>query len=198
MDPQARVRQTFEESVRAKRDTVDTLAPTIVRAAERALECVRDGHTLFCCGNGGSAADSQHLASELVNRFETDRMALPAIALTTDTSALTSIANDFSFAHIFARQLQALGRPGDALLAISTSGTSDNIVNAVDAAHQRGMTVIALSGRDGGAVAARLNEGDVEVRVPAHSTARIQEVHILIIHCLCDLIDRWLVGGGEA
>jgi len=146
------------------------------------------------CGNGGSAADSQHFASELINRFEIERTGLPAIALTTDTSTITSIANDYHFDEIFARQIRALGQSGDLLVAISTSGGSKNIISAIKAAQERNMIVIALTGRDGGQVVHLLSDQDTEIRVSAHSTARIQEVHILIIHCICDLIDYQLLG----
>jgi D-sedoheptulose 7-phosphate isomerase len=149
---------------------------------------------ILTCGNGGSAGDAQHFSSELLNRFEQERSGLPALALTTDSSTLTSIANDISFNQIFARQIQALGHPGDLLLAITTSGKSPNILAAVDAAHEKELTVIALTGRDGGDLATHLYATDVEIRVPSDSTARIQEVHLLTIHCLCDLIDRQLFG----
>lgn len=148
----------------------------------------------MACGNGGSAADSQHFTSELINRFEAERPALPAIALTTDTSAITSIANDYQYDDIFSRQIHALGREPDILLAISTSGQSNSIVQAVEAAHEREMSVIALTGKDGGAVAESLSDDDIELRVPAERTARIQETHITIIHALCDLIDYQLFG----
>ena len=149
---------------------------------------------MLVCGNGGSAADAQHFAAELVNRFETERPGLPAIALTTDSSNLTSIANDYDFTRIFARQIEALGRPGDVLVSLSTSGDSPNIVAAIETARNREMVVILLSGREGGAASRELRERDVEIRVPSESTARIQEVHILVIHCLCDLLDRQLMG----
>ncbi|MEZ5582442.1 MAG: SIS domain-containing protein [Candidatus Competibacteraceae bacterium] len=156
---------------------------------------VHEGKVLVC-GNGGSAADAQHFAAELVNRFERERPGLPAIALTTDSSALTAIANDYAFIDVFARQIHALGKGGDVLLAISTSGHSANITAAARAAHARGMPVVALNGRDGGELAELLGEHDVEIRIPGPSTARIQEVHILTIHCLCDLVD-WLLFDGE-
>ena len=149
---------------------------------------------IMACGNGGSAADSQHFASELINRFESERPALPAIALTTDTSAITSIANDYQYNEIFSRQIHALGRETDVLLAISTSGQSPSIVQAIEAAHEREVIVIALTGKDGGSVAQSLSEDDIELRVPSDQTARIQETHITIIHALCDLIDHQLFG----
>lgn len=184
----------FNESARLKLDVADLLAPAIASAAELILECVlRDGKVLSC-GNGGSAADAQHFSSEMVNRFELDRPGLPAIALTTDTSTLTSIANDFAYEQVFARQVSTLGQPGDVLLAISTSGNSPNILTAVEAAHGRDMTVIALTGRDGGRLAEQLGDRDVLICVPADSTARIQEIHLLTIHCLCDAVDNSLLG----
>ncbi len=149
---------------------------------------------ILSCGNGGSAGDAQHFSSELLNRFERERPGLPAIALTTDSSTLTSIANDYAYEDIFAKQVRALGRSGDILLAISTSGNSENVNRAIAAAHERSMQVVALSGRDGGRMAEILVAGDVEIRVPADRTARIQEVHLVIIHCLCDLIDESLFG----
>src|SRR5690606_38302189 len=147
---------------------------------------------ILTCGNGGSAADAQHFSSELLNRFEMERPGLPAVALTTDSSTLTSIANDYHYNDIFAKQVRALGQASDVLLAISTSGNSANVVAAVEAAHERDMHVVALTGRDGGQIAPVMDEGDVEIRVPAAVTARIQEVHLLVIHCLCDLIDQYL------
>ena len=184
----------FNESARLKLDVGELLAPAIAKAADHILQCVlRDGKVLSC-GNGGSAADAQHFSSEMLNRFELDRPGLPAIALTTDTSTLTSIANDLAFEQVFARQVSALGQPGDVLLAISTSGSSPNIVAAAEAARGRDMTVIALTGRDGGKLAEQLSDRDVLICVPADSTARIQEVHLLTIHCLCDAVDSALLG----
>ena len=152
---------------------------------------------MLSCGNGGSAGDAQHFSSELLNRFERERPSLPAIALTTDSSTITSIANDYSYNEIFSKQIRALGQPGDVLLAISTSGNSANIIQAIQAAHDREMIVVALTGRDGGDMASLLLPEDVEIRVPAKVTARIQEVHLLAIHCLCDLIDSQLFGSEE-
>jgi D-sedoheptulose 7-phosphate isomerase len=184
----------FNESARLKLDMADLLPPAIERAAEHVLQCIlRDGKVM-ACGNGGSAADAQHFASLMVNRFEHDRPALAAMALSTDTSTLTSIANDGTFDQVFARQVTALGHPGDVLLAISTSGQSPNILAAADAARRRDMTVIALTGRDGGGLAEQLSDSDVLICVPADSTARIQEIHLLTIHCLCDAVDSALLG----
>lgn len=153
------------------------------------------GGKILSCGNGGSAGDAQHFSSEMLNRFERERPGLPAVALSTDTSTITSIANDYEYAEIFAKQVRALGQQGDLLLAISTSGNSENVLRAIVTAHEKGMAVVALTGRDGGKLAAMLGEKDRELRVPAESTARIQEVHLLIIHCLCDFIDTRLFGG---
>lgn len=184
----------FNESAHLKLDVAELLAPAIARAADQILQCIlRDGKILSC-GNGGSAADAQHFSSEMINRFELERPGLAAIALSTDTSTLTSIANDYSFDQIFARQVTALGHQGDILLAISTSGRSPNILAATEAARQRDMTVIALTGHDGGVLAEQLNDQDVLICVPADSTARIQEIHLLTIHCLCDAVDNALLG----
>ena len=153
-----------------------------------------NGGKILACGNGGSAGDAQHFAAELVGRFERERPGLAAIALTTDSSILTAVANDYDFSQVFVKQVQALGQPGDVLLAISTSGNSGNVLAAIETAHAREMQVIALTGKDGGKIAKLLREGDVEIRVPAGRTARIQEVHLLAIHCLCDGIDCSLLG----
>lgn len=184
----------FNESARLKLDMADLLPPAIERAADHILQCIlRDGKVM-ACGNGGSAADAQHFASLMVNRFEHERPALAAMALCTDTSTLTSIANDDAFDQVFARQVTALGHSGDVLLAISTSGQSPNILAAAEAARRREMTVIALTGRDGGGLAEQLSDSDVLICVPADSTARIQEIHLLTIHCLCDAVDSALLG----
>lgn len=187
-----RIRELFHASIQTKLDAVDRLAVPLAKAAELLADALDRGNKVLSCGNGGSAADAQHFSSELLNRFERERPGLRALALTTDSSALTSIANDHDYAQVFAKQITALGRPGDVLLAISTSGNSPNVVRAVEAAHACGMAVVALSGRDGGALTRRLAPVDIEVRVPASVTARIQEVHVLCIHCLCDLIDAQL------
>lgn len=187
-----RVRQHFEDSIATKQAAIG-LAPAIAAAAATMTRCLLEDGKILTCGNGGSAADAQHFSSELLNRFELERPGLPAVALTTDSSTLTSIANDYAFVEVFAKQVRALGQPADVLLAISTSGNSENVVRAIRAAHERGLRVVALTGRDGGAVAAALVDGDIEIRVPAERTCRIQEVHLLIIHCLCDLIDAELL-----
>jgi phosphoheptose isomerase len=189
-----RIRQNFADSIATKQQAVEVLAEPIEQAARRMTQAVIEGHKILSCGNGGSAGDAQHFSSEMLNRFERERRGLPAIALSTDTSTLTSIANDYSYDQVFARQVRALGTPGDLLLGISTSGRSPNVVEAVEAAHEQGMNAIVLSGRDGGTLRDRLAEGDIEICVPSQVTARIQEVHLLVIHCLCDLIDRQLFG----
>ena len=184
----------FNESARLKLDVAELLAPAIASAADQMLQCVlRDGKVLSC-GNGGSAANAQHFSSKMVNRFEMERPGLAAIALSGDSSMLTSIANDNAFEEVFARQVSALGHPGDILLAISTSGNSPNIVAAAEAARGREMTVIALTGQDGGKLAEQLSDHDVLICVPADSPARIQEIHLLTIHCLCDALDSTLLG----
>lgn len=194
MDLIARIIQQFNDSIQAKQQAMNAVAPGIAHAAEAMTRAMLNEHKVLSCGNGGSAADAQHFSSEMLNRFEMERPGLPAIALTTDSSTITSIANDYQFEDIFSKQIRALGQPGDILLAISTSGNSTNIINAIQAAHDRDMVVVALNGRDGGMISGLLINQDVEIRVPAMSTARIQEVHILIIHCLCDLIDHQLLG----
>jgi D-sedoheptulose 7-phosphate isomerase len=196
MNAEERVQSQFAASAALKLDSADALAPLISRAGRQMVRCLLANGKILVCGNGGSAGDAQHFAAEMLNRFEMERPGLPAIALSTDTSTLTSIANDYGYDQVFSKQIRALGQPGDMLLAITTSGNSPNIADAVAAAHERNMYVVALSGRDGGDVAPMLGGDDVEIRVPANSTARIQEVHVLAIHCLCDLIDRELLGPG--
>jgi D-sedoheptulose 7-phosphate isomerase len=187
----------FHASAQTKLEAADTLAPPIEQAARLMVHSLTQGGKILACGNGGSAADAQHFASEMVNRFEHERPGLAAIALTTDTSTLTSIANDYAYDQVFARQVKALGQPGDLLLAISTSGNSPSVLQAVEAAHARSMQVIALTGRNGGSLAEQMQDDDVFLCVPAESTARIQEVHLLIIHCLCDAVDSVLLGVEE-
>ena len=194
MDPLTRVRDHFAESIATKQTAAEALAESIAAAGRVMADALLADGKILSCGNGGSAADSQHFSSELLNRFEMERPGLPAMALTTDASTVTSISNDYAFEEIFAKQVRALGRPQDVLLGISTSGNSENVIRAIAAAHERGMRVVALSGRDGGRMAEMFVEGDVEIRVPATRTARIQEVHLLAIHCLCDLIDTTLLG----
>jgi D-sedoheptulose 7-phosphate isomerase len=194
MDTVQRVKNNFLESIQVKTDAVDKLAPVVASAAAAIANSLLNDKKIMACGNGGSAADAQHFSAEMLNRFEMERPGLPAIALTTDSSTLTSIANDYQFAEIYSKQIRALGQEGDVLLAISTSGESHNIVHAIDAAHDRNMIVIALTGREGGQIADLMNNNDFEIRVPTWSTARIQEVHIMVIHSLCDLVDLQLLG----
>jgi D-sedoheptulose 7-phosphate isomerase len=194
MDPVQRVKNNFLESIQVKTDAVDKLAPVIADAAAAIANALLNDKKIMACGNGGSAADAQHFSAEMLNRFEMERPGLPAIALTTDTSTLTSIANDYQFAEIYSKQIRALGQEGDVLLAISTSGESHNIIHAIDAAHERDMIVLALTGKEGGQIADLMNNNDFELRVPTWSTARIQEIHIMIIHSLCDLVDLQLLG----
>ena len=194
MDSLTRVRDHFAESIATKQTAVEQIAESIAAAGQVMSESLLADGKILSCGNGGSAADSQHFSSELLNRFEMERPGLPAMALTTDSSTLTSISNDYAYEEIFSKQVRALGKPQDVLLGISTSGNSANVIRAITAAHERGMKVVALTGRDGGRMAELFIEGDVEIRVPATRTARIQEVHLLAIHCLCDLIDTTLLG----
>ena len=194
MDAVTLVRGHFAESIATKQTAAEQLVESIAAAGRVISDALLDDGKILSCGNGGSAADAQHFSSELLNRFEMERPGLPALALTTDSSTLTSISNDYSYEEVFAKQVRALGKPQDVLLGISTSGNSENVIRAIAAAHERGMRVVALTGRDGGRMAGIFAEGDVEIRVPATRTARIQEVHLLIIHCLCDLIDTTLLG----
>ena len=194
MELSERVAQLFNDSIETKRNCMPQLTQSVADAAELIVLALLEGGKILSCGNGGSAADAQHFSSEMLNRFERERSGLPSIALTTDTSTISSIANDYQFAQIFSKQINALGHPGDVLLAISTSGNSANIVQAVNAAKDRQMKVIALTGRDGGKITSLLHAEDMEIRVDSDSTARIQEVHILCIHCLCDLVDMQLLG----
>jgi D-sedoheptulose 7-phosphate isomerase len=190
----SRVTAHFLESANLKLSASESLAAPIARGGALLAESLRGGGKVMACGNGGSAADSQHFAAELVNRFEMERPPLAAVALSTDTSTLTSIANDYSYLQVFSKQVRALGRRGDVLLAISTSGNSANVIEAVHASHELGARVIALTGNGGGKMAATLRADDVHVCVPHRVTARIQEVHLLVLHCLCDAIDFQLFG----
>lgn len=194
MDLVSRISENFSESAHLKLQSMDTLAGPIATAAERMVQCLKHDGKILICGNGGSAADAQHFSAELLNRFEMERPGLAAIALTTDTSTLTSIANDFDFDQVFSKQVRALGQAGDQLVAITTSGNSRNVLAAVQAAHDCQMGVVALTGRAGGKVGEMLAPGDIHICVPATSTARIQEVHLLALHCLCDAIDCLLLG----
>ena len=195
MDAESRVKEHFAESIVTKQNSIDPLSRPIASGGQIMSQSLLDDGKILSCGNGGSAGDAQHFSSELLNRFEMERPGLPAMALTTDSSTLTSIANDYAYEDIFAKQIRALGRQGDVLLAISTSGNSENVCRAIVAAHERAMKVVALTGCEGGRMADLLGDDDVEIRVPATRTARIQEVHLVVIHCLCDLIDTTLLGG---
>ena len=189
-DQIARVTQHFNDSIQTKQQSLERLAPVITNAANLIARSLDLGNKVMSCGNGGSAGDAQHFSSEMLNRFEMERPGLAAVALTTDTSTLTSIANDYDYSQIFSRQVLALGKSGDVLLAISTSGNSGNVIKAMEAAQSRDIQIIALCGHDGGKMTALLGDTDINICVPVNSTARIQEVHLLVIHCLCDLIDQ--------
>lgn len=189
-----RIRKHFEDNIAVAQRAATELTPKIAAAAELMTSTLRAGGKILSCGNGGSAGDAQHFSSELLNRFEIERPGLAAIALTTDSSTLTAIANDYSYEEIFSKQITALGNQADCLLAISTSGNSANVVAAIKAAHARDMMIVALTGRDGGTIGRELGANDVEIRVPDERTARIQEVHLVVIHCLCDVIDQALFG----
>lgn len=186
-----RVERAFADSVELKELMVKTLAPKIADAGQKLAECLKGGGKILVCGNGGSASDAAHFTAELVNRFLVERDGLAAITLNADTALLTAIANDYSYQDIFARQIKALGKAGDMLLAISTSGNSQNVIKAIQMAHGCKMHVVVLSGKDGGAMAGILDASDIELRVPSKITPRIQEVHILVIHCLCELIEAF-------
>ena len=197
MNLETRISDHFKESIETKRRAQNKLIEPIVTAGNLMVKTLLNEGKILTCGNGGSAADAQHFSAELLNRFEKERPGLPAIALTTDSSTLTAIANDYSYEEIFSKQIRAIGNSNDLLLAISTSGSSGNIVNAVKAAHERDMPVIGLTGRSGGKMAEIFNLMDIEIRAPSERTARIQEVHLLVIHCLCDFIDTQLFGEME-
>jgi D-sedoheptulose 7-phosphate isomerase len=194
IDHAQRIREHFLDSAKLKHDAAEEMAPAIARAASLMTDCLFADGKILACGNGGSAADAQHFAAELVGRFERERPELPAISLVTDTSLLTAVANDYAFEHVFSKQVRALGTKGDVLLAISTSGNSPNVVAAINAAHERDMRVVGLTGKGGGRIGELLAPGDVHLCVPHSRTMRIQEVHLLTIHCLCDAIDATLLG----
>ena len=198
MDLQGRILGHFVESIETKQQAASELVAPVQIAGDCMVNSLLQEGKILSCGNGGSAGDAQHFSAELLNRFEKERPGLPAIAITTDSSTLTAIANDYDYNEIFSKQVSALGQAGDVLLAISTSGNSGNVMAAINAAHERNMNVVALTGRDGGEIAKLLNDTDIEIRVPADRTARIQEVHLVVIHCLCDFIDTKLFGGDDA
>ena len=194
MDLSHRITLQFEDSARNCQNSANVLLEPISRGIALMFETLSNDHKILACGNGGSAADSQHFAAELIGRFERERLPLAAIALSTDTSIMTAIANDYSFEQVFAKQVAGLGRAGDVLFAISTSGNSKNVIAAIEAAFARDMHVVALTGKGGGAIGELLRDGDVHICVPHDRTARIQEVHLLVLHCLCDGIDWHLLG----
>lgn len=197
MDLIKRISRQFEDSAAVKQQALPQLAAPLSAAVEAMTRSLLGNGKIMACGNGGSAADAQHFAAELLNRFEMERPPLAAIALTTDTSTLTSIANDYDYVQVFSKQLRALGQPGDVLLAISTSGNSPNVIDAIEAAHEREVRVVALTGKGGGKMADLLGPDDIHICVPSDRTARIQEVHLLVLHCLCDGIDCLLLGVEE-
>ncbi len=197
MDLISRIGQHFADSARTKLDAGEMLSAPIALAAELMVSALVGNSKILACGNGGSAADAQHFAAELIGRFELERQGLAAIALTTDSSIITAVANDYGYAAVFERQVRALGQPGDVLLAISTSGNSPSIVEAIRAAHDNDLHVVALTGKGGGEIARILRETDIHICVAAERTARIQEVHLLTVHCLCDAIDCLLLGVEE-
>lgn len=194
MDLTQRITRQFDDSARTTQKSADALLEPVARGVDLMFEALSNDHKILACGNGGSAADAQHFAAELIGRYERERLPLAAIALSTDTSLLTAVANDYSFDEVFAKQVAGLGRAGDVLFAISTSGNSKNVVAAIEAAFRRDMSVVALTGKGGGAIGELLRDGDVHICVPHDRTARIQEVHLLVLHCLCDGIDWHLLG----
>lgn len=194
MDLAAHLRTHFEEGIELRRRMADALPAEIARAGEALARALKSGRKALACGNGGSAADSQHFAAELVGRFERERPGLPAVALTTDSSALTAIANDYDYDRVFSKQVEALGNEGDVLLAISTSGNSKNVIEAMKAAQARSLTVIALTGRDGGAMGRMCGPRDFHINVAHQRTMRVQEVHLLVVHCLCEVVDNVIYG----
>jgi D-sedoheptulose 7-phosphate isomerase len=197
MDLISRISQHFTDSAQTKLDAIELLAAPIAEAAEAMVNSLLGNGKILACGNGGSAADAQHFAAELVGRFEMERQGLAAIALTTDSSIMTAISNDYGYKAIFDKQVRALGQPGDVLLALSTSGNSANVIEAIHAAHDNDLRVVALTGKGGGEIAELLLDTDIHICVPSERTARIQEVHLLAIHCLCDGIDCLLLGVEE-
>lgn len=196
MDHVANLRKHFEEGIELRKRMAESLAPEVARAGLALAAAIKQGKKALSCGNGGSAADAQHFAAEMVGRFERERPGMPAVALTTDTSNLTAIANDYGYDYVFSKGVEALGQPGDVLLAISTSGNSKSVLNAIEAAHRKAMTVIALTGKDGGQMGRMLEPGDFHLNVAHPRTMRVQEVHLLVVHCLCEVVDNELHFGG--
>lgn len=194
MNIDSRITQHFKDSAELKLNCMDQLRPHIAAASHAMAGAMRSGNKILACGNGGSAADSQHFAAEFLNRLEMERGELAAMSLTTDTSTLTSIANDYSYEEIFSKQVRALGKPNDILFAITTSGNSKNVLKAIEVAHTKNIKIVAMSGRDGGKLNGLLKLDDIHICVPHDRTLRIQEVHILVIHCLCDAVDNILFG----
>lgn len=186
------IKQHFNESIQTMMQATEALAENISFAGDQIVQCLLNNNKILCCGNGGSAGDAMHFTSEMINRFESERPSLPAIALSADLNTLTAIANDYSYDEIYAKQIKALGHAGDILMAFSTSGNSRNVIEAIQTAQQRDMRIIALTGKDGGEIGNILSHADIEIRVPANRTARIQETHLVIIHSLCDMIDKEL------
>ena len=194
MDLVKRINNHFTDSAQVKLKAREVLAGPLAEAGQLMAACLKNEGKILACGNGGSAADAQHFSAELLNRFEMERPPLAAIALTTDSSTLTSIANDYNYDEVFSKQVTGLGREGDVLLAISTSGNSPNVLRAIEAAHARLMRVVALTGKQGGKITGLLRNGDINLCVPSDNTARIQEVHLICLHCVCDAIDCLLLG----
>jgi D-sedoheptulose 7-phosphate isomerase len=184
------IKEQINASINTKLAVLEMLPDTIANSGQVLSNALQQGNKILCCGNGGSASDAQHFSAELLGRYVNERPSFPAIALNTDTSTLTAIGNDYGYTEVFARQIRALGQPGDVLVAISTSGNSANIIAAIDAARERGMQIIALTGKEGGKLAALLQPADVHVCVPDNTTSRIQEAHILVLHCWCEIIDH--------
>lgn len=193
-----RIRQNFTENIQTSIAAADALPEALCKAGELLVQALLDGHKILACGNGGSSAQAQHFVSELINRFERERPSLPAIALSCDGASLTAIGSDYQFSDIFAKQIRALGQPGDILLVISTAASARNLLQAMDAALSRDMLIVALTSHDGGEIAGLVGANDCEIRVPSNSVARSQEVHVLILHCLADYIDRRLFGQESA
>jgi len=197
MDPSQKTREYFSVSLQLIQETAEQITTSIVTAADMITGCMLKEKKVLTCGNGGSATSAQHFSAVMLNHFEAERPGLPAICLAADMATVTSIANDYQYADVFSKQIRAIGQPGDVLVAISTSGDSHSIIHAIDAAHDREMQIIALTGREGCQATDLIEGKDLEIRVPSWSTARIQELHIIIIHAICDLIDQQLLGTGE-